>query len=234
LEKAYSLLEVKSADGERRIITGIATTPTPDRASDVVESLGVRAAPNIPLLLHHDVQQIVGRATFGSPTATGVPFEATLPKIAEAGRLRDRIEEAWQLISYRLLTGISIGFRPIADRVERLKTGGLRYLECEVVELTLCPIPMNAEATILTVRSLDLAIRSAPPRPVQYVTPALLEKIFDEFGRMVIVPLDGKQQEHEDRNKEHSEMLENLALIAERFPSRIDALERRLAQLERK
>lgn len=36
LDRAYSLLEVKAIDEEKRILTGIATTPTPDRIGDIV------------------------------------------------------------------------------------------------------------------------------------------------------------------------------------------------------
>jgi hypothetical protein len=39
--RAYSLITIKSVDGERRVITGIATTPAPDLDGDVIEPMGV-------------------------------------------------------------------------------------------------------------------------------------------------------------------------------------------------
>lgn len=154
MNRAYSLLTVKSFDDEQRMIRGIATTPTADRVGDIVEPMGVKVAPDIPLFLHHDSSQIVGRAKFGKPTKDGIPFEATLPKVAEEGRLKERVDEAWQMVKYRLITGVSIGFRTMKDKVERLKDGGLRFIETEVLELSLVPVPANAEATITSIKSL--------------------------------------------------------------------------------
>lgn len=39
-QRAYSLIKVKSVNEERREITGIASTPTPDRSLDIVEPGG--------------------------------------------------------------------------------------------------------------------------------------------------------------------------------------------------
>jgi HK97 family phage prohead protease len=164
MERSYALLEIKSLDDDRRIISGMASTPTPDRMGDIVEPLGIKAAPDIPLFLYHDSTKVVGRVQFGAATSKGVPFTATVPKIAEAGSLRDRIEEAWQMVKYRLITGVSIGFRPLEGKVERLKSGGLHFLETEVLELSLVPVPANAEATIESVKSVDLEIRRARAR----------------------------------------------------------------------
>ena len=37
-----------------RMITGVATTPTPDRVGDIIEPLGVRFNNPLPLLWQHD------------------------------------------------------------------------------------------------------------------------------------------------------------------------------------
>ena len=160
MKRAHSILEVKEFDDEQRVIRGMATTPTPDRVGDIVEPLGIKVAEDIPLFLYHDSTKTVGRAKFGRPTKAGIPFEARLPHVAESGALRDRVEEAWQLVKYRLVTGVSIGFRALDDAIEVLKGGGLRFLETEVMELSLVPIPANAEATITSIKSLDQRARS--------------------------------------------------------------------------
>lgn len=154
MNRAYSLITVKSMDDERRVIRGWATTPALDRMGDVVDPLGAKFAADLPLFLHHDSQQVVGRAVFGKPTKDGIPFEASLPKVAEEGRLKERVDEAWQMVKYHLITGVSIGFRSIKDRVERMKEGGLKFLEYEILELSLVPVPANAEATITSIKSL--------------------------------------------------------------------------------
>jgi HK97 family phage prohead protease len=162
LNRGYSILTVKSIDDDQRIIIGTATTPATDRVGDVVEPLGVKAAPDVPLFLYHDARKTVGRAKLGKATAAGVPFEASMPKITEPGPLKDRIDEAWGLVKHRLITGVSIGFRPVADKIEQLASGGLRFLECEVLELSLVPIPANSQATIAVVKDLEYGARENP------------------------------------------------------------------------
>jgi HK97 family phage major capsid protein/HK97 family phage prohead protease len=162
LTRAYSVLTVKAVDQEQRTITGLASTPAPDRHGDIVEPLGVQFKNPLPLLLYHDTQKPVGTVTFDRPTAAGIRFTATLPTIAEPGTLRDRIEEAWQSIKNGLLVGVSIGMRPI-EHVFNKETGGFRFLQAEVCELSLVAIPANAAATISSIKSLDLAAPGRHP-----------------------------------------------------------------------
>jgi HK97 family phage prohead protease len=163
MQHAYSVLHIKRVDEEQRLILGVATDPSVDRVGDIVESLGVRCAETVPLLLHHDTRLPVGTARLGKPTARGVSFKATLPKIKDAGVLRDRVDEAWHSIRERVIRGVSIGFRPLPDTVERMPNGGLRFKAVEVIELSLVACPANANATIDEVKSADaryLAARS--------------------------------------------------------------------------
>lgn len=155
INKAYSVLEIKSYDDEKREISGIATTPTPDRVDDVVEPLGMKFASEMPFLLHHDRTLPVGRVKFGKPTKDGIPFTAKIPLVKEAGIVKDRVDEAWHSVKYKLITGVSIGFRVLNDAYERLKTGGIRFLETECMELSLVTIPANAEASITSIKSLS-------------------------------------------------------------------------------
>jgi HK97 family phage major capsid protein/HK97 family phage prohead protease len=153
--RAYSLLTVKSVDHDQRVITGLATTPTPDRDGDIVEPLGVKFRNPLKLLLHHDIKMPVGRASFGKATAEGLPFTASFPEIAEEGVLKTRVDEAWHSVKYGLLTGVSIGFRPQPNGMTARKSGGWHFTATEVFELSLVTIPANAEATIHTIKSLD-------------------------------------------------------------------------------
>lgn len=162
MDRAYSIFEVKAYDDDARTIKGMATTPSTDRQGDIVEPLGLKFAKTIPLFLYHDSTKTVGLVELGAPTKEGVPFIATIPKIMEAGNLRDRVDEAWQMVKYKLIAAVSIGFLPDYDKTERLKTGGLRFLEAEIFELSLVPVPANAEATITHIRSFDTTMRAAP------------------------------------------------------------------------
>jgi HK97 family phage major capsid protein/HK97 family phage prohead protease len=166
LTRAYALLTIKAVDTYQRTITGVATTPEPDRMGDVVEPLGITYKNPLPLLLYHDAKKPVGTVTFDAPTATGLAFTAHLPTVDDPGPLRDRIEEAWQSIKAGLLAGVSIGFRALEHTVNQ-KTGGFRFLATEILELSLVAIPANAGATISSIKSLDLAASGRHPSRVR-------------------------------------------------------------------
>jgi HK97 family phage major capsid protein/HK97 family phage prohead protease len=159
LDRAYSLLTVKRVDDNERVIEGTATTPTPDRLGDIVEPLGVRFKNPLPLLWQHQGDKPVGLATFSKPTKDGIAFKAKLPKIDEPGVLKERVDEAWQSVKARLVRGVSIGFRSIERTF--IDGGGIRFVESEVLELSLVTVPANAEATITSVKSIDRALRAA-------------------------------------------------------------------------
>lgn len=94
----------------------------------------------------------------------GIAFTATIPAVDEPGVVKSRVDEAWQSVKAGLITGVSIGLRFLQKDAEQLKSGGLRLLKSQVFELSLVTIPANREATILTVKELDLAA-SGPPMP---------------------------------------------------------------------
>jgi HK97 family phage major capsid protein/HK97 family phage prohead protease len=157
VRRAYAFWEIKSLDADKRVIEGIATTPTPDRVGDIVEPLGVKFKNPLPLLLFHDNQLPVGEVKFGKATAAGIPFTASIPDVKEDGRLKERVDEAWQSVKYGLIKGVSIGFSVLKDGMEVLRSGGMRFTSTEVLELSLVPIPANSEALIHGFKSGDSA-----------------------------------------------------------------------------
>ncbi len=155
--RAYSILDVKSVDETARTISGIATTPAVDRVGDIIEPEGVKFDNPMPFLWQHNHDQPIGTVEFSEPTKSGVKFEAKLPIIAEAGILRDRIEEAWQTIKAGLVRAVSIGFRPV--EYSFMDNGGIRYSQVDVYELSAVTIPANSQALITSVKSIDAALR---------------------------------------------------------------------------
>lgn len=109
----------------------------------------------MPLLWQHNHAQPVGNVTFAKPTKKGIPFEAQLPVIKEAGTLKDRVDEAIQSLKYNLVSAVSIGFRALKDGVERMDDGGYRFKSWEWMELSLVTIPANSEAVITAIKSFD-------------------------------------------------------------------------------
>lgn len=153
--RAYSLLEIKSYDDDQRVITGMATTPEPDRYGDIVEPLGAKFAAELPLLWQHRHDSPVGIVKFGKPTAKGIPFTASIVRIETDGELKKLVDMAWQSVKEKLVRGVSIGFRAL--EYSFMDSGGVRFSECEIYELSLVTIPANAEATIQTIKAMDAA-----------------------------------------------------------------------------
>ena len=156
--RAYSILDIEKMvddDEDKMTIEGIASTPTPDRMQDVVEPMGAKFKTPMPLLWQHNHDKPIGHVTFAKPEKKGIPFVAEIPKIKEAGVLKDRIDEAIQSIKYKLVAAVSIGFRPIEDAYEFMDNGGIRFKEWEWYELSAVTIPANSEAVITAVKSAD-------------------------------------------------------------------------------
>lgn len=159
MNRAYSMLTVKAVDDDQRVITGLATSPAPDRMGDVVEPLGVKYRNPMPLLWQHRASEPVGTVRFDKPTKDGITFEAKMPKVEEPGRLKDRIDEAWQSVKLGLVRAVSIGFRAI--EMSFMDDGGIHFLESEVLELSLVTIPAQADAKIETIKSIDAPLLAA-------------------------------------------------------------------------
>jgi HK97 family phage prohead protease len=155
--RAYSLFEVKSLSEERRILSGMASTPTPDRVRDIVEPLGMKLRGAVNLFLYHQHSMPVGHVEFGRPSKKGIPFEASIPDVVEDGIVKERVNEAWHSVKYRLLQAVSIGFKQLNDAYEILGNGGVRYKEWEMLELSLVGIPANPDALVSAFKSFDPA-----------------------------------------------------------------------------
>jgi HK97 family phage prohead protease len=166
MNRAYSLLTIKAADDDARVIEGVASTPTPDRMNDVVEPLGAKFALPLPLLLRHNSDTPVGEVTFAKPRKDGIPFKARLtkPTADMPASLIERLNLAWAEVKAKLIRGVSIGFRPL-EHAYIEGTGGIRFTSWEWLELSLVTIPANQEATISTIKSIDAQQRRAALGP---------------------------------------------------------------------
>lgn len=156
MKRAYSLLTVKAYDEDQRVITGIATTPTPDRLGDIVEPKGAEFKLPIPLLSQHDASKPIGHVTKAKVTNAGIEITAKLVKPEEGApeSWANRLNEAWADIKSGLVRGLSIGFKPIEEaRIDG--TWSYRYLKWAWLELSSVTIPANMEANIETVKSLS-------------------------------------------------------------------------------
>src|SRR5262245_14767662 len=169
MNRAYSLLTVKAVDEDARVITGMATTPAPDRLEDVVEPEGAQFKLPMPLLWQHDAGQPIGQVTQAKVSKAGIEIIAKIAKGVTA-----EIDRCWALIKAGLVPGLSIGFKPIEHEFIK-ETKGIRFTKWDFLELSAVTIPANQECTIATVKSIDAALLAAPgqakPRSVVRLTP---------------------------------------------------------------
>lgn len=160
--RAYSLLDIKSYDDDERVIEGIATTPSPDRMHDIVESKGAKFTLPMPLLWQHRSGEPVGHVEFAHVTDQGIPFRARIAKIDEAGELKNVTDKAWQAVKSKLVRGVSIGFRALdVEPIKDSKNFGIRFKEWEWLELSLVTIAANQDASIQTIKSIDADVLAA-------------------------------------------------------------------------
>lgn len=153
LRRAYSIFEVKSLIEDQRIIEGIATTPTPDRSGDIVDSNGAQFNLPIPLLWQHDARQPIGKVFDVVVGNDGIKIRAQLAKIDEGGTLKNRLDEAWQSIKAGLVSGLSIGFRALEEA--QIKDSFSYHIQKWLwLELSAVTIPANGEATITSIKNI--------------------------------------------------------------------------------
>lgn len=154
---AYSVLTIKAIDeqDDKRTITGIASTPSPDRMGDIVKPEGAKFSLPVPLLWQHNSGQPIGHVTEAKVTKAGIEIVASIAK-----GVSDEIDRAWNLIKAGLVRGLSIGFRGI-DVEQIPNSWGVIFNEWEWLELSAVTIPANSEATITAIKSIDTEIRAA-------------------------------------------------------------------------
>lgn len=149
--KSWSILTLKSIDDESRIIRGIASTPSTDRAGDIVEPKGATFSLPFPLLAQHDHSSPIGEVVSANVTDKGIEIEARIAK--DSGL--DYVERTWKQIKSGLVRGLSIGFRGLETELTPSKKG-IRFKKYEIIELSAVTIPCNAQASIFSIKQLDL------------------------------------------------------------------------------
>lgn len=152
MNRAYSTMTVKAVNEEQRIITGIASTPSADRAEDVMVPEGAQYTLPMPCLWQHEDDEPIGHVIGAKVTSRGIEATIQIAQVQEEGKLKDRLDEAWQSIKAGLVRGLSIGFLPIeSQRIEG--SWGSKYLKWDWYELSVVTIPCNVDARITSVKS---------------------------------------------------------------------------------
>ncbi|MCS3390256.1 phage major capsid protein [Burkholderia thailandensis] len=190
--KAFSRFEVKNLDDGSRVLKGIASTPTPDRAGDTVVPEGIQFETPFPLLWQHDPSKPIGTVNKMTITVAGAEVEAT---IAPAGTAA-YIDEAYNLIKAGLVPGLSIGFRTIDAEYDKA-TGGFLIKSCELFELSAVTIPANADAAVQSIKAHDKSRVGVPV--VRLSAPIIKES--DMTIAQQLAALTKKRADHLARQK---------------------------------
>lgn len=157
LKKHFDL--TKSEDGWM-----IASTPSVDRDKDRVLPFGAdltNFAKNPLLIFGHnytDPWSIIGRAAETMVGADGVRFR---PELRQAANETDPMNIIRLLWEQDLLRAASIGFNPIEWKENEF--GGRDFTRWELLEISLVPIPANADALRLAAKAVDDNTESSVP-----------------------------------------------------------------------
>lgn len=156
MDRAYCTWLVKAVDDEQRIIEGIASSPSPDSADDILEPAGAIFSLPMPLLFQHDQRHPIGQVLSADVRADGIRIRAQIAK-----GVTQAIEDAWRLIKAGLVGGFSVGLKPIEVKPRKGKPYALHVTKWHWRETSAVTIPANAEASILLIKSLDAGHRAA-------------------------------------------------------------------------
>lgn len=196
MTKAYSTLQIKSVTDtdDERIITGIANTPSTDRDDDILEPTGAKFNLPIPLLWQHNHNQPIGEVIQATVTDKGIEIVAKIAKITENGKLKDRLDEAWQSIKSGLVKCLSVGFK-IKEYNYLESSWGLHIKEWEWYELSVVTVPANGDAVITSVKQIKEAFSlplqptpNPPTNPIQPLpTQTTTQKSNPSDGRVALI-----------------------------------------------
>src|SRR4030095_1485863 len=131
--------------------------PTPDHGDDVLDPLGAKFTLPMPFLWQHGkgtIKDPIGWITAAAPGKEGIPIKGRVARIDEPQSLKDDIDRAWWLMKSGLVRGRSVGWQPI-DAKPRGNNFGVHATTWNWHELSAVAIPMNSEATIISIKSAD-------------------------------------------------------------------------------
>ena len=156
MKRAYSTLEVRAVDDEKRILEGVASTPKIDSYNTILEPQGAQFTLPLPVLYQHNSRQPIGHVIEAKVTEEGIRVKLQIAKAGIAGF----IDEAWALISNKLVRGLSVGFDPIEEVFDKT-FNGFRFPKWNWLELSTVTIAANSDASINSIRAADLAALAA-------------------------------------------------------------------------
>lgn len=148
----HKTFEIKAAEDGRMI----ASTPDVDRDKDRVIATGARLDNFLknPVLMYghnyRDPWALIGKAADLRVDAGGINFQ---PELREPANDSDPMTVIRALWDQKLLRAASIGFNP-TKWIEN-EVGGRDFVEWELLEISIVPIPANQNALRLAAKAID-------------------------------------------------------------------------------
>jgi hypothetical protein len=168
-------LPLAKVDLDRRIVTGVATAETPDRAGEICdygsskpyfEKWSSEALAASRGKSHGAVRAMHGKVAAGK--LTDIAFDDESKRIVVAAKIVD--DDEWNKVVEGVYTGFSQGGRYV-KRWADPETGHTRYT-AEPQEISLVDLPCLPDATLEVVKDGVVEKRAFAPRPAADVTPA--------------------------------------------------------------
>lgn len=156
MNKAYSQLEIRSVDEDKREIVGIASTPTVDSYNTSFDPRGAQYTLPMPFLLHHDSKNPIGDVVEASVSDDGIRVRI----VGTPAGVSPAIDDGWRRIKAKNIRGLSIGFEPIKEEFDK-SFKGIRFVKWLWRELSAVTLAANVDASIKEIRSADEAILAA-------------------------------------------------------------------------
>ena len=148
----HKTFEIKAAEDGRMI----ASTPDVDRDKDRVMPNGAKLDNFLknPVLMYghnyRDPWALIGKAADLQVDAGGINFQ---PELREPANDSDPMTVIRALWDQKLLRAASIGFNP--TKWMENEVGGRDFVEWELLEISIVPIPANQNALRLAAKAID-------------------------------------------------------------------------------
>ena len=141
-------------ENEELVIEGIANEIEADRGQETIDPSAWRLdnyKKNPVILYEHDYKELVGIATEVTPKEDGLHYVASVGRPQYAPLTKEQIKVR-SLLCQGILKGNSVGFLPhVVEYDEDAEV--LRYTDVELLEITLCAVPMQQNSLVVGFKS---------------------------------------------------------------------------------
>lgn len=180
----HKTFEIKAAEDGRMI----ASTPDVDRDKDRVIATGAHLDNFLknPVLMYghnyRDPWALIGKAADLQVDAGGINFQ---PELREPANDSDPMTVIRALWDQKLLRAASIGFNP--TKWMENEVGGRDFVEWELLEISIVPIPANQNALRLAAKAIDggsedpITTFTVPVLPKTATADEIEETVLDAF-----------------------------------------------------